>query len=165
VRPSIRRLLSIPWLGWSQQGVFHPWRSLLASSQAFGVSFSLLLSSGIPSTTSPASRLQFQYVQPRHLFGWFWDRIGMIQHWCWISQKYLAWRIVAEYVWLWTALLFSLITYIPLYLWMRGNLVLNEQTWWKCSFVLVQESDPAIRNRRRSSLMMLAWVSVDWMFF
>ena len=41
-----------------------------------------------------------------------------LQYWCWISQQYLVWRIVAEYLWFWIALLFSLLVYIPL-LWLR----------------------------------------------
>jgi len=79
-----------------------------------------------------------------------------MQHWCWIGKHYIKWRLLAEYVWLWVSLGFSLVTYIPLYLWMRGNLALGEQTWWKCTFRRVKEADPAVRNIRRRSLVMLA---------
>ena len=83
----------------------------------------------------------------------------LIQYWCWIGKNYVQWRLWGEYVWIWTALLFSLITYIPLYLWMRGNLVLGEEKWWRCSFRRVKEADPTVRNMRRRSLVMLAWVT------
>ena len=42
-----------------------------------------------------------------------------VQYWCWISKEYLVWRIVAEYMWLWLALLLSLLVYVPL-LWVRN---------------------------------------------
>src|SRR6266498_5630827 len=40
------------------------------------------------------------------------------KYWCWIADQYLSWRI-AEYLWLWFTLLLSLLTYIPIviYLW------------------------------------------------
>jgi hypothetical protein len=39
-------------------------------------------------------------------------------YWCWIGQRYMVWRIVAEYMWFWLALLLSLVVYIPL-LWLQ----------------------------------------------
>jgi len=50
----------------------------------------------------------------------------------------------------------SLLVYIPLYLWMRGNLVIDENAWWKFYFKLSTDASPESRARRLQSLTMLA---------
>jgi hypothetical protein len=49
-----------------------------------------------------------------------WAKMTEVQekYWCWIGQRYMVWRIVAEYMWFWLALLLSLVVYIPL-LWLQ----------------------------------------------
>jgi len=83
-----------------------------------------------------------------------------VPHWCWIGKNYVQWRLLAEYIWIWVAFLSSIAIYILLYLWMRGNIALGEQTWWRCSFRRMKEADPTTRNIRRRSLVMLAYPMV-----
>ena len=87
----------------------------------------------------------------------------LMQLWCWIGKDYLEWRLLGEYVWLWLALFFSIATYTALYLWMRGNLVLGKQGFWRCSFRRVREgegeADETTLDLRRHSFVMLAYVS------
>jgi len=59
----------------------------------------------------------------------------LTQFWCWIGSDYLLWRLFAEYIWLWSALIFSLVVYIP-----------------ACIFRI-------IRSGWHNSLFLLAWVS------
>ena len=68
----------------------------------------------------------------------------------------LGWKAALEYMWLWVALALSLLVYIPLYLWMRGNLVINEDAWWKSYFRLSTDINPENQALRRKSLVMLA---------
>jgi len=64
------------------------------------------------------------------LFFILWVTIGAAAHrnpndlymtptpyWCWVGSRYLGERIAGEYIWLWLALLTSLVTYIPLFFW------------------------------------------------
>jgi len=78
--------------------------------------------------------------------------------WCWIGEDYLQWRIWGEYIWFWITLGFSLVIYIPLSLWERGNLLFDESTWWKVTFQKVDlTADPKLKVNRRRSLAMLAY--------
>lgn len=45
--------------------------------------------------------------------------------WCWINPKYKNQRAFGEYMWLWIAGFGNLLVYIPLYLLLRGNIVLG----------------------------------------
>ncbi|CAE6484430.1 unnamed protein product [Rhizoctonia solani] len=64
-------------------------------------------------------------------FGALWAGIGgtldkfyvPTPYWCWISQKYKAQRIGAEYFWLWLSGFGSILLYTPLFLMLRGNIV------------------------------------------
>ncbi|KAI0036176.1 hypothetical protein K488DRAFT_41622 [Vararia minispora EC-137] len=51
-------------------------------------------------------------------------------YWCWIGSRYSGDRIGGEYLWLWTALITSIILYIPLYFWSQGNLSVDPERWW-----------------------------------
>ena len=55
----------------------------------------------------------------------------------------------------------STLTYLPLWLWLRGNLVIEDphRQWWRLSFVWAPEYDANLRGRRTRSLIMLACVS------
>jgi hypothetical protein len=52
------------------------------------------------------------------------------QYWCWISQDFVVHRIVGEYLWIWLALLFSLL-YIPLIIWSMGYITPTTSHWWQ----------------------------------
>lgn len=83
------------------------------------------------------------------------------QYWCWVNRYELGlgWKAALEYIWLWVTLAVSLLIYIPLYLWMRGNLVIDEDAWWKSSLKLSTDKNPENQALRRKSLVMLAWVT------
>jgi len=77
------------------------------------------------------------------------------KYYCWIGEDYLQWRIWGEYFWFWITLAASFVTYIPLYLWSRGNLLFDEHTWWKFTLQRVGlDTDP--ERKRRRSLVMVA---------
>jgi hypothetical protein len=79
-------------------------------------------------------------------------------YYCWIGEDYLQWRIWGEYFWFWITLAISFVTYIPLYLWIRGNLLFDENTWWKFTLQKVKlNANPELKMNRRQSLVMLAY--------
>jgi len=79
-------------------------------------------------------------------------------YYCWIGADYLQWRIWGEYIWFWITLGVSLVIYIPLYLWSRGNLLFDEHTWWKFTLQRTDlNADPELKVIRRRSLVMLAY--------
>ncbi|KAF8601556.1 hypothetical protein BDV93DRAFT_524730 [Ceratobasidium sp. AG-I] len=47
--------------------------------------------------------------------------------WCWINPKYKNHRAFGEYMWLWVAGFGNLLVYIPLYLLLRGNIILGNE--------------------------------------
>ncbi|KAH7345597.1 hypothetical protein B0J17DRAFT_608750 [Rhizoctonia solani] len=47
--------------------------------------------------------------------------------WCWINPKYKSERLAGEYLWLWIAGFGNLLVYIPLFLLLRGNIVLGNE--------------------------------------
>ncbi|KAI5123998.1 hypothetical protein M0805_006408 [Coniferiporia weirii] len=54
-------------------------------------------------------------------------------YWCWIGSHFLGERLGGEYVWLWITLVFSVLLYVPLFLWSRGYLSVDEKKWWRVS--------------------------------
>ncbi|KZP15512.1 hypothetical protein FIBSPDRAFT_795315 [Athelia psychrophila] len=50
--------------------------------------------------------------------------------WCWISPNYEAEQITGEYLWLWSTMIISFVTYTGLFLWARGNLTVSTDRWW-----------------------------------
>jgi hypothetical protein len=62
--------------------------------------------------------------------------------------------MLLEYLWLWLALFFTILVYVPLYLWMRGNLSIpDEAAWWKLHFT--RDLNPEFQARRRKAQVML----------
>ncbi|EJD34843.1 hypothetical protein AURDEDRAFT_75800, partial [Auricularia subglabra TFB-10046 SS5] len=55
-------------------------------------------------------------------------------YWCWISARYPKERFSAEYFWLWSAALLSILLYIPLFFVIRGNITVDPQHWWRIEF-------------------------------
>jgi len=79
-------------------------------------------------------------------------------YWCWIGADYLQWRMWGEYFWFWLTLAVSVVIYIPLYLWSRGNLLFDEHTWWKFTLRRVDSNaDSELKVIRRRSMVMLAY--------
>jgi len=80
-------------------------------------------------------------------------------YWCWIGEPYLKWRIFGEYMWFWMTLLVSIATYIPLYLWSRGNINFDNASWWKFTIQRADHSE-GLRGIRRRSLIMLLYPGI-----
>jgi len=59
-------------------------------------------------------------------------------------------------MWFWLTLGFSLFVYVPLYFWMRGNIVFGRISWWKLRFQHADRSDHNVRARRRQAFIMAA---------
>ncbi|KAF8508463.1 hypothetical protein BU17DRAFT_10379, partial [Hysterangium stoloniferum] len=55
-------------------------------------------------------------------------------YWCWIGSQYTAERIAGEYFWIWFTGLISLVLYVLLYFCIRGNIVVEENKWWRIHF-------------------------------
>lgn len=82
-----------------------------------------------------------------------------LQYWCWIGAGYLQWRIWGEYIWFWITLVVSFVLYLPLYLWSRGNIKIDDEIWWKFHFQRADPlADPALKGGRYRALVMLASV-------
>jgi len=81
-------------------------------------------------------------------------------YWCWIGDPFFVWRLLGEYLWFWVTLLVSIITYIPLYFWSRGNVTSDDVSWWK--FTIQREADPSedFKGIRRRSLIMLLYPAI-----
>jgi len=74
--------------------------------------------------------------------------------WCWIGNgsRYNAERYAGEYVWMWTALAVSVITYVPLSFVALGiRLGLNENHWWR--FTLHRQGSAEGQTRRSISMI------------
>ncbi|EIN11964.1 hypothetical protein PUNSTDRAFT_125070 [Punctularia strigosozonata HHB-11173 SS5] len=72
-------------------------------------------------------------------------------NWCWIGPRYNSERVAGEYFWLWLALGVSIALYIPLWLWKRGNITIDDHKWW--SFELHRQRE----YRSLRSMDMLAY--------
>ena len=83
--------------------------------------------------------------------------LSITQYWCWIGTGYLQWRIWGEYIWFWITLVVSFAIYLPLYLWSRGNIKIDDDIWWKFRLQRVDPlADPALKGGRYRALIMLA---------
>lgn len=58
----------------------------------------------------------------------------LIQYWCWIGSHFLGERIGGQYLWYWITLCVSMLLYILIFLWSRGNIVLDENSTRKWHF-------------------------------
>ena len=66
-------------------------------------------------------------------------------------------RIFAGYFWLWTSLFTSIILYIPLFFWGRGNVTIGDRFWnFKIHKRQVVDDPEGLRRR---ALSMIAYVS------
>ena len=65
-------------------------------------------------------------------------------------------RVFAVYFWMWTSFLFSLLLYIPLSLWVRGNITIGNR-FWKFQFHKRQQMEDR-KNLRRLALSLIAYV-------
>ncbi|KAF8274449.1 hypothetical protein EI94DRAFT_1713454 [Lactarius quietus] len=84
---------------------------------------------------SQAHHLAIGIVSLATLFIAFWVGFGNhyknfetpTPYWCWVgpSSKFRLERLAGEYVWMWIALLASVILYVSLYFWTRGHLSVN----------------------------------------
>ncbi|KAG5638054.1 hypothetical protein H0H81_002088 [Sphagnurus paluster] len=87
---------------------------------------------------------------------------GPTPYHCWITNNYLQWRIWGEYFWFWITLAFSSFAYTLLFLWSRGNITLNEYSWWRFSIHRASKFDTH-QSTRMQSLVMLAYPIVYMM--
>lgn len=82
-------------------------------------------------------------------------------YWCWIGDghRFNAERIAGEYIWLWITLFGSILAYIPLFFWARGNITVSLEHWWHIRFHSNKENVQGIDpdGRKRRSLGMIAY--------
>ncbi|TRM70280.1 hypothetical protein BD626DRAFT_423053 [Schizophyllum amplum] len=79
-------------------------------------------------------------------------------YWCWIGEKYFGFRLAGEYIWFWITLCASILLYIPLYFWSRGNITIDDKCWWRFSFHRIHNNphaDPT--GGRRQALIMISY--------
>jgi len=86
--------------------------------------------------------------------------IAPTPYWCWIRNDLGVWRIASEYLWLWIMLLVSPLVYIPLYLWMRGNLVYCKSVWYGWSLQSRKSSNP--RSIHQKAWVMLLYPAITY---
>jgi hypothetical protein len=78
-----------------------------------------------------------------------------VPYWCWIGKKYVVHRLWAGYIWLWVALVISILLYVPLFFWGRGNITVGDKLW---SFRIHRaENVDDHGGSRRRSLSMIAY--------
>ncbi|TDL25439.1 hypothetical protein BD410DRAFT_813640 [Rickenella mellea] len=79
-------------------------------------------------------------------------------YWCWIGKSFGKQRVTGEYMWLWIALFFSILMYVPLVLWNRGNIIVDNEHWWKVQvrWTALPESAEGKTARKRPSANSLA---------
>ncbi|KAF8521442.1 hypothetical protein BU17DRAFT_88014 [Hysterangium stoloniferum] len=65
-------------------------------------------------------------------------------YWCWVSSNFPSERITGEYGWLWLTALVSLLLYVVLYLFLRGNIVHCQNSWIKLEFRWITQRKPVI---------------------
>jgi hypothetical protein len=78
------------------------------------------------------------------------------QYWCWIGKDYFVERIFGVYFWMWASLLISMIFYVPLSLWVRGNITLGDRFWNFRIHKRQRVEDP--RGLRRHALNLILYV-------
>jgi hypothetical protein len=85
------------------------------------------------------------------------------QFWCWIGgngTRYNPERYAGEYVWMWTALFVSVITYVPLSFVALGILRVSPNCWWK--FEVRGRRDVRVEGQKRRSISMIAYVDCQF---
>ncbi|EPQ56951.1 hypothetical protein GLOTRDRAFT_127335 [Gloeophyllum trabeum ATCC 11539] len=51
--------------------------------------------------------------------------------WCWVGDAYKKQRILGEYLWIWFALVGSIVLYPPLYFLLRGDISFDPNSWYR----------------------------------
>ncbi|KIM74393.1 hypothetical protein PILCRDRAFT_828227 [Piloderma croceum F 1598] len=73
-------------------------------------------------------------------------------YWCWIGDRYSKEQFAGQYVWVWTTVVVSFLTYTPLFVWARGNISVSPTHWWKFRVHkgkdVVKDIDPDGRKKR-----------------
>ena len=64
-----------------------------------------------------------------------------MQYWCWIGKDYRIHSITGQYLWLWLAVLVSIVVYIPLFLWSKGFITIPDNNWRSVKFSLKRIRD------------------------
>jgi len=77
-------------------------------------------------------------------------------YWCWVASKYMGERIAGEYLWLWLTLFTSVIIYIPLFLWSRGNLVF-ESHWTRPRLRWFSAQSVHMDRQRKTTFLFLLY--------
>ncbi|KAH7101733.1 hypothetical protein BKA62DRAFT_770231 [Auriculariales sp. MPI-PUGE-AT-0066] len=81
-----------------------------------------------------------------------------VPFWCWVSKLYPAHRIAAEYFWLWFSAFSSILFYVPLFLFIRGNIEVDAVKPWKMKWRKSEHRRQVSSfNRNRQSLKMLLY--------
>jgi len=98
-----------------------------------------------------------------------------IQYWCWIGPGYVVVRVLEEYAWFWLTLLVSLLAYVPLFFWGRGNITVNQRKWFKFHCHRSEDCADDLSDRRRAlkliaypliySILIIPLSAVRWVEF
>ncbi|KAF8521444.1 hypothetical protein BU17DRAFT_64935 [Hysterangium stoloniferum] len=81
-------------------------------------------------------------------------------YWCFISSQFTLERVVGEYAWLWLTALVSLLLYVLLFFFLRGNLVYNEKSWKKLEFRRIGQQKFLLGGYSvaKDAFIMLMWI-------
>lgn len=86
-----------------------------------------------------------------------------VPYWCWISGGD-AERIMGEYLWLWIALLSSMLFYTLLFLRLRGNIQIDPRNWKHVRFRLHPDSPFQHTSVGREAMAVVVWYPVCYSF-
>ena len=90
-----------------------------------------------------------QYVPPSQAVFQLVILIDIVdQYWCWIGPRYTSEQILGEYLWFWLTLILSFLIYVPLYFCSRGNIIVDNRTWWKFKIQWVVTQPKSSRGLR-----------------
>ncbi|KIM87344.1 hypothetical protein PILCRDRAFT_85839 [Piloderma croceum F 1598] len=87
-----------------------------------------------------------------------------VEFWCWIGNQYQAEQYAGQYIWVWVMVFGSFLTYIPLFLFARGNITISETHWWRFKIersenrIQIQLNDPD--DWRRSYPLVFAVIAL-----
>jgi hypothetical protein len=101
--------------------------------------------------------------------------ITPVPYWCWIGRNHTPERYFGEYIWLWLTLGVSVVSYIPLFLWARGNIEFDTMNPLKFRWVKVSPQNKRNGVQRRAfgllayplvySVVILPLSFVRWLTF
>jgi hypothetical protein len=96
-------------------------------------------------------------------------------YWCWIGRNHTPERYFGQYAWLWSTLGVSVVSYIPLFLWARGNIEFDTVNSLKFHWVKVSPQNQRSGSKRRAfgllayplvySVIILPLTVIRWMTF